>query len=286
MNVRLLRSIKIHVRVDINMEQNNNTDTGDTLTPSHLNPHPAVREQMINTAVTFLQNSNVARSTVVQKQTFLRSKGLTEDEIQVACERAGVFTKDPNSSTVINMGITHHPHPQHHHHQTPAVGSLVLSPLQKIKDILSSTALFAGVVYAIYVVYKRFIEPLLFRRDDKKKSVEEQIETMHQQIDQNIGNLSEEVRCVRDDFRKLINNENLLHGEMMTFKNDLDAIKGLLLNRKQFSSPIVPPSIPAWQLQSQRNGGKTDEVCSADGSGSSEAEVVLKNSDSSLEIIS
>lgn len=67
--------------------------------------------------------------------------------------------------------------------------------------------------------------------------------------------------------------------------------------RKQFASPVVPPSIPSWQLQSQRTIGvgesgqhtdsdKNDDNGSADGSrGSSETEVVTKNSDSSLELL-
>lgn len=58
---------------------------------------------------------------------------------------------------------------------------------------------------------------------------------------------------------------------------------------------MVPPSIPAWQLQSQRtigesesqnDGDKNDDNGSADGSGgSSETEVVTKHSDSSLELM-
>lgn len=67
----------------------------------------------------------------------------------------------------------------------------------------------------------------------------------------------------------------------------------LLFHRKQFSSPVVPPSIPVWQLQSQRsvavgsgNADKIDDTGSADCSGgSSETEVVTKNSDSSLELM-
>lgn len=59
---------------------------------------------------------------------------------------------------------------------------------------------------------------------------------------------------------------------------------------KQFSSPVVPPSIPVWQLQSQlqhvpvdSEHDKNDDAGS--GSGSSETEVVTKNSDSSLEMM-
>jgi peroxin-14 len=63
-------------------------------------------------------------------------------------------------------------------------------------------------------------------------------------------------------------------------------------SRKQFASPnlpIVPPSIPAWQLtahrQQQSDHDKIDKHDDDSGSGSSETEVVTKNSDSSLEIM-
>lgn len=70
--------------------------------------------------------------------------------------------------------------------------------------------------------------------------------------------------------------------------------------RKQFPSisTVVPPSIPAWQLTSAQQthndqDGNNDNDCnktedlldSGSGSGSSETDVVTKNSDSSLEIM-
>lgn len=77
-----------------------------------------------------------------QKQNFLRSKGLTEDEIQIACERAGVFTVDPNS-TVINIGTT-----------TPHMMPVKVSFFQKTKEIIGTAAFVAGIAYAIYLFYK------------------------------------------------------------------------------------------------------------------------------------
>jgi len=87
-----------------------------------------------------------------------------------------------------------------------------------------------------------------------------------------------------------------LNREFSNFRSDLDAIKGLLLNRKQFAGPVAPiavPSIPAWQLAGSphhhhRHSGSDDNEKGDDagsGSGSSETEVVTKNSDSSLEIM-
>lgn len=118
----------------------------------------------IGTAITFLQNPGVRRNPLNQKQQFLRSKGLTEDEIQIACERAGVFSGDPaaagaaagssSSSTVINMGIGGRPSAA-----AAAAASLghappVKSLLQYVRDVASASALVAGVAYAIYMFYK------------------------------------------------------------------------------------------------------------------------------------
>ncbi|KAJ6643829.1 Peroxisomal membrane protein PEX14 [Pseudolycoriella hygida] len=252
------------------------TDPGDAIVDQ---PPQPPRESLINTAVQFLQNNNVQRTPLSQKQKFLRSKGLTEDEIQIACERAGVFSHDPNS-TVINMGIS-----------TPTTQYVVQQPLttlQRIREILSSTALIAGFTYAIYLFYKNYIEPMLFGRRRKKKTVDESINDLNKNVETNIKELNQELVKVKEEIARASRNDNILR-EINSFKSDIEHIKGLLLSRKQFSSPVVPPSIPAWQLQSQHipvdnENDKNDDANS--GSGSSETEVVTKNSDSSLEMIS
>lgn len=84
----------------------------------------------------------------MQKEKFLRSKGLTDAEVQMAFQQAGIFAKDPNN-TIINMDIRH---------QTPSLIPLHRSEtetvLQKIYHVISSTAIVAGVIYSIYHVYK------------------------------------------------------------------------------------------------------------------------------------
>lgn len=77
--------------------------------------------------------------------------------------------------------------------------------------------------------------------------------------------------------------------DLEAFKADLESIKGLLLNRKQFASPlpVITASIPSWQLQaSQPQLSPNDEDNKLDDSpASSETEVVTKNSDSSIEMM-
>jgi peroxin-14 len=86
----------------------------------------------------------VQRSPISQKQKFLRSKGLNEQEIQIACEQAGVFTQAPAHQNVVSMGS----YPKNY----------ILAPKQnifaKIREILHSMALVSGAIYAVYWFYK------------------------------------------------------------------------------------------------------------------------------------
>ncbi|XP_017053236.1 peroxisomal membrane protein PEX14 [Drosophila ficusphila] len=280
----------------------NNTDTGDTTimaTASSTSLQQDLearadeqlpRESLITTAVSFLQNTKVRHTTLIQKQQFLRSKGLTAPEIQLACERAGVFTQDPNN-------------PNHSPNTVISIGSQ-LQALQpqptvfgRIREIIHSAALFSGVVYAVYLFWKKYIAPYLFGKP-KRKPVDEALDDIDKKVDSRTNDLNKEISAVRD----LITSQQREHSQQLNrefsnFRSDLDAIKGLLLNRKQFAGPVAPitvPSIPAWQLAGSphhhhRHSGSDNDNEKGDdagsGSGSSETEVVTKNSDSSLEIM-
>ncbi|XP_055625975.1 peroxisomal membrane protein PEX14 isoform X2 [Toxorhynchites rutilus septentrionalis] len=276
------------------MSEAENTSSSAVIPQPVVPPAIPPREHLINTAVKFLHNPNVLRSAINQKQSFLRSKGLTENEIQIACERAGVFSRDPTtafpSETVINMDVSG---PTGH-----SKGHYVIQPRQtmfgKIREVLSSVALISGLMYGVYLLYKKFIEPLIFK-DKKKKPVDEQISELNKTVEVKIDGLSSELVKIKEELNRV--NQAQTSKDLTNFKSDLDSIKGLLLNRKQFASPnlpVVPPSIPAWQLQSQSQEqtpnsegepDKNDDNDTGSGSGSSDHDVVLKNSDSSLEIM-
>ncbi|EDW34711.1 GL12812 [Drosophila persimilis] len=243
----------------------NNTDTGDTT--------------IMATTSTSVQDFGAGEELLQE------TPRLTAHEIQLACERAGVFTQDPNNpNTVINIGSQ--------------VQALQLQPtiFGRIREIIHSTALFSGVIYAVYLFWKKFIAPYLFGKP-KRKPVEEVLEDIDKKVETRTEDLNKEISVVKD----LITSQQRDHAQQLNrefsnFRSDLDAIKGLLLNRKQFASPVAPvtvPSIPAWQLASSPHhhhlhspsddNEKGDDAGS--GSGSSETEVVTKNSDSSLEIM-
>lgn len=273
-----------------------NTDTGDTTiiasTTEIQNGQPdkfgvvTPREALITTAVNFLQNAKVRHTTLMQKRQFLQSKGLTNDEIELACQRAGIFTDDPNMPTLINISSSGAEQPQ-----------LVLQPRQsaygRIKEVLHNLALISGVAYAIYLFWKKYVEPFLFGKKKKKPvedvldDIDKKVNTRLDAVNAELTNIKVQLQEQQRDQRQSLNQE---------FRSDLEAIKGLLLNRKQFVTPVIggPPSIPAWQLAATTHhhharlsqlddNEKVDDAGS--GSGSSETEVVTKNSDSSLEMM-
>lgn len=243
------------------MESSNDTDTGDTYpNASSSGAHIPPRVQMVNrhvhfyehfleqilfeimvlishsqvnTAVAFLQNPNVARNSIVQKENFLRSKGLNDEEIRLAFQQAGIFAKDPNS-TIINMEIGHRTAGQQQSSSVATLSPLYRTPetaLQKVYNIISSTAMVTGIVYAIYHVYKKFIEPFLFGRKKDKKSTTDQLSDLDKKMEKNIRKLGVEITALKDELRSSYTGDHVLRQDMLAFKNDLDAIKGLLLNR-------------------------------------------------------
>lgn len=105
-------------------------------------------EFQVNTAVKFLQNPKVSASPLHQKQEFLRRKGLTDKEIQRACDLASIGAQN-GILPVRQMDYTSVPM---YIQPPPAVwqNSLYL----KIKEFFNATAIVGATLYCIYQLYK------------------------------------------------------------------------------------------------------------------------------------
>lgn len=106
---------------------------------------------------------------------------------------------------------------------------------------------------------------------------------------------------VRDEINKQKQtqetNHKMMQNTMQAFKQEIETIKGILLNRKQFATPSSVGNIPSWQLSKKKNQDKNDDANSAHSANSSEndTEIIQEeessqkrspaNSDSSLEIM-
>ncbi|CAG9856758.1 unnamed protein product [Phyllotreta striolata] len=253
---------------------------------------PAIREDMVQTAIKFLENPNVMNTPLAQKQKFLQRKGLTDQEIQMACEKSGAYALHEQQIRLppplpSNKLIQYHSQSQMH-----------LSVFDRVREILHNIAIFSIVAYVINKFYERYIAPFLFGK--KKKSVNETIEELDKNVKSSVGELKEDLHNVKVEIDRITHeSENHTSRQLIELKSEIASVKGLLLGRKQFpsvaSSPVVPPSIPAWQMSSvpsndeqdgdveERKEDLLEELGS--GSGSSEPEHGMKTSESSLEII-
>lgn len=256
---------------------------------------PKPREDLIGTAVKFLQNPNVQKSSLANQQAFLKRKGLTDEEVDIACERAGAIG-NPSHNGQLQTMLQHTAAPV-----TPPPQSYMLPPPSRwsqFRDVVNTIAVIGGITYGLYLLYKKYVEPFLFGIKEKQKTIEDLISELNEGIKKVHTNLER----ISDQQQEQPEQSNSTYKQIQELKAEIATVKGLLLSRHQFpaaapSNPLVPPSIPAWQLSSspqvtdgdegeQGQKGEGDiEVCTS-GSGSSENEVVINTgSDSSLEMI-
>ncbi|XP_011873559.1 PREDICTED: peroxisomal membrane protein PEX14-like [Vollenhovia emeryi] len=248
-------------------------DTNDNTLP--------LRESLVKTAVQFLQNPKVSSSPLVQKQEFLKRKGLTDEEIKTAfklasvdnvADRNAIQSQNPYTAVQMPSGSVY-----------PYRQMSVYRPtfLHKVKEIFNATALIGVTVYCAYWFYKRFIEPFLFGRR-KKRSVEDRVTELDKTVQSSMKEVKDSILKVEGEMQKLSQHQALdptIPQLVQELKHDLSSLKALLLSRKQF--PTAPASIPPWQLGATNvSQEKVTEREDDAGSGSS-----TNNSDSSLEMI-
>jgi len=108
----------------------------------------------VKTAVQFLQNPKVSSSPLIQKQEFLKRKGLTDEEIKMAFKLASVddivdrnvlHSQNPYTAVQISSGSIH-PYGQ--------VNMYQLTFLQRVKEFFNAAALIGMTVYCAYWFYK------------------------------------------------------------------------------------------------------------------------------------
>ncbi|KAK6617887.1 hypothetical protein RUM43_014116 [Polyplax serrata] len=243
------------------------------------------REELIKTAVNFLISPRVQQSPTSQKEAFLRKKGLTTEEIRIAFEKS--------SNHVL-------PVTQIHHNLVQESSVVHISWFHKFKDILHTVALLVGATYSLYYLYQKFIEPLIFGKRKKPKSLESSINSLNETLQKSIGDLKGDLQKVQCELERVVvmqNEDNMNSRAVNDLKSEIATVKGILLSRHQFSSVnLTGPSIPAWQLTQSSHKDEKESLENEDGehnSGSSETEIVpnpnsnggSQGSDSSLEMI-
>lgn len=212
-----------------------------------------IRDNLVSTAVYFLQNPKVAQNPLNNKRLFLLKKGLSNEEIDLAIERASTLISTPTpapSSNVVQIPQNYGPPaplPPQYFIPNPSIWA-------RTTNLAASLAIISGFVYSAYTVYKKYIEPKLFGDEQVKKHP---LIIIQEQLDQ----LTEAVKSLEDNMAKIeLNIKKQIEYEVAQYKpqqdvslvelkNELASIKALMLNRKQFAPT---PTIPSWQLEGEK----------------------------------
>ncbi|XP_028399130.1 peroxisomal membrane protein PEX14-like [Dendronephthya gigantea] len=233
-------------------------------------------KNQIETAVKFLQNPKVKETPLSQRKAFLLKKGLSEDEIEKAIELAQ--TTDPNKDLLL---------------RNPPQRSIVFpgqppSPPPysfRLRDLFWVGLIGGSFGYLLVHLVKTYLLPYVLNQKDER---EERINQLHSSVSELKENLSQSVGDIQttlDSVQKMLQDQqekvqtmslNLSTSQaclsqsmtesysLSEIKSELSSLKGLLLNRRQFPSPVVQsspfPSIPAWQRNTTEPNDGEDSV--------------------------
>ncbi|KAK5863412.1 hypothetical protein PBY51_000442 [Eleginops maclovinus] len=218
------------------------------------------REALITTAVKFLQNPKVRQSPLDTRKSFLKKKGLTDVEVELAIQRSG---STEEVLPLIPVG------PQHSPHAT----QLALAPHSptsyRWRDYGALTIIMVGIAFGFHQLYKKYILPLIMgRREDKKhlQRMESNIAAMSGTLTQTVSQLQQTLVSVQELLIQQQQKIQELSQELTSAKTssstnrvldsqtvgelkaEIVSLKGLLLSRKQFPSSPTIPKIPSWQI--------------------------------------
>ncbi|KAH6647696.1 peroxisomal membrane anchor protein conserved region-domain-containing protein [Truncatella angustata] len=150
----------------------------------------SVREDVVTSAVNFLQDPNVTSSSVESKISFLKSKNLTQVEIDTALARAG---SPPVPSQAVAPPAQHSQQPYYGQYQQPPPYGWQPPPLapprRDWRDWFIMATVASGVSYGLYTITKRYVYPLVApptpeKLEQDKTTVDEQFEKAFATIEQ------------------------------------------------------------------------------------------------------
>ncbi|KAH8423881.1 putative peroxisomal membrane anchor protein (Pex14) [Aspergillus melleus] len=160
------------------------------------------REELISSAVTFLQDPAVASSPVEKKVAFLQSKNLTKEEVDIALSRAG---EDPSAVAAVTASSSstgyqspppqsayRPPPPPPQGYGYPPYGQWQPPPeppKRDWRDWFIMATVMGGVGYGMYTVAKRYITPLIApptppQLEQDKENIDEQFSRAFALIEQ------------------------------------------------------------------------------------------------------
>lgn len=220
----------------------------------------APRETLIATAVRFLQNQKVRQSPLATRKAFLKKKGLTDEEVELAIQRAGSM-EEPLAISI--------PGPAHVVHPLPLAPIPYSHPGYRWRDYGALAVILAGMAFGFYHLYRKYILPLIMgSKEDKKhlQKIESNIADMSGTLTQTVTQLQmtltsvqellvQQQKKIQELSQELANSQassstnRMLESQSISeLKAEIVSLKGLLLSRRQFPASPSIPKIPSWQI--------------------------------------
>ncbi|KAL6483012.1 hypothetical protein MHYP_G00078840 [Metynnis hypsauchen] len=218
------------------------------------------REALIATAVKFLQNPKVLQSPLATRKAFLKKKGLTDEEVELAIQRSG---STEEALTQIPVGPPHVI-------QGPPLAPVPYSPPgYRWRDYGALAIIMAGMAFGFHHLYRKYILPLIMgSKEDKKhlQRIESSIIEMSGTLTQTVTQLQttlasvqellvQQQKRIQELSQELANSQassttnRMLESQSISeLKAEIASLKGLLLSRRQFPASPSLPKIPAWQI--------------------------------------
>ncbi|NXD42419.1 PEX14 protein, partial [Copsychus sechellarum] len=210
----------------------------------------------IVTAVKFLQNPRVRQSPLATRRAFLKKKGLTDEEIELALQQSGTSADEPQSPGAAVPAQPPHP-------------VLYSPPGSRWRDYGALAIIMAGIAFGFHQLYKKYLVPLIMGgKEDRKQlqRIESNISEMSGSVTQTVTQLQTTLAAVQELLiqqqqkiqeltqelaaSKATTSTNwILESQNINeLKSEIYSLKGLLLNRRQFPPSPSAPKIPSWQI--------------------------------------
>ncbi|XP_061690159.1 peroxisomal membrane protein PEX14 [Syngnathoides biaculeatus] len=218
------------------------------------------REALVSTAIKFLQNPKVRQSPLATRKAFLKKKGLTDEEVELAIQRSD------RREDGVPLRSVNPPHPL----DSPHLVAVRDSPKgYRWRSYGTFAIMMVGIAYSFHHLYKKYILPLIMdSREDKKhlQKIESNIGAMSGTVTQTVGQLQQTLTSLQEllvhqqqKIQELSQEltaaeaasattrilDNQIVGEL---KAEIVSLKGLLLSRRQFPSTPSISKIPSWQI--------------------------------------
>ncbi|KAL7895815.1 peroxisomal membrane anchor protein conserved region domain-containing protein [Trichoderma sp. SZMC 28014] len=186
----------------------------------------AIREEIVASAAQFLQDPSVTTSSIDNKISFLRTKNLTQEEIDAALARAGgnsaVAAAAPYPSAPPPQGPPqqyYQPYPQYAAWQPPAA-----APKRDWRDWFIMATVVGGVSYGLFSLGKRYVYPLVApptpeKLEQDKKSIEEQFDKAFALVEQ----LSKDTEALKDAEKQRTERLDITLADIETIMTELKA---------------------------------------------------------------